>query len=366
MFSIILNSIRSYFRSGTNIFMTVFFPTVCVFLLGTFLEKIEVSDTAVGKVSIVYSSENGDAFSAAAFDGFVEGLESENALTAEKVTAEEAKSFDSSVYSAAVVLDEFDITVFNGTDRIKNRAVKAMFDSYSNTAAAYMAAAGADPMAVVSAKPSGEKLVQSKDLGTNRSMMDYYAVTMTVMIMFMGSCISGASSYTEEYDHCTIDRLRISRVSRLKIYFGKIIGHSPMILIQIASVMLSSTLLFGAEYCSTAGGNILLIAMFISVSFAVLAVGVLINLILPKIPAPAVLSPTLWTMMFLSGTFQKNIHVDGLSENLPPYAVQSAAFDLTVFSRSEKAVTVIIVSLAVFAVTVAVGAVKVSFRSKKV
>lgn len=366
MFSIILNSVRSYFRSGPNIFMTVFFPVVCVFLLGTFLERIEVSDQAVGELSIVYSSENGDMFSASAFESFIEGLESENALSAEKVTADEAESFDSSVYSAAVVLDGSDITVFNGTDRIKNRAVKAMFDSYSNTASAYMSAASIDPMAIAAAKSSGEKLVQSKDLGTNRSMMDYYAVTMTVMIMFMGSCISGASSYTEEYDYCTIDRLSVSSVRRLEIYFGKIIGHSPMILIQIASVMLSSTLLFGAEYCRTAGGNILLIAMFISVSFAALAVGVLINLTVPKIPAPAVLSPALWTMMFLSGTFQKNIHVDGLSERLPPYAVQSAAFDLTVFSRSEKAVTVIIVSLAVFAAAVAAGAVKVSFRSKNI
>jgi len=81
MFSIILNSVRSYFRSGPNIFMTVFFPMVCVFLLGTFLERIEVSDQTVGELSIVYSSENGDMFSAAAFDGFIEGLESEKAFS---------------------------------------------------------------------------------------------------------------------------------------------------------------------------------------------------------------------------------------------------------------------------------------------
>ncbi|MDE7279132.1 MAG: ABC transporter permease, partial [Oscillospiraceae bacterium] len=174
------------------------------------------------------------------------------------------------------------------------------------------------------------------------------------------------SAYTEEYDFFTIDRLNISTVSKSKIYFGKIIGNMPMIIIQIASVILSSTLLFGAKYCNDPGLNLLLIAMFISVSLAVLSVGVLINLLWPKIPAPSVITPLMWVMMFLSGTFQKDIHINGFSEKLPIYAVQSAAFDLTVFSRTEKTVSVIIVSLITFAVTVAVGAVKVSVRSKNI
>lgn len=337
-----------------------------MFFLGTFLEKIEVSDEAVGELNIVYSTENRDAFSTASFENFIKGLESEAALTAEKVLAEEVKKFDSTVYSAAVLLDGADIVVYNGTDRIKNRTVKAMFDSYSKTASAYMSAAAVDPMALAEIKTSDESFVQHKDLGTNRSMMDYYAVTMAVMIMFMGSCIAGASSYTEEHEFCTMSRLNISTVSKTKIYFGKIIGNLPMVIIQVASVMLASTLLFGAKYCKSVWLNLLLIAMFISVSLAALAVGVLINLFLPKIPAPAVLTPALWTMMFLSGTFQKDIHIDGFSEHLPPYAVQSAAFDLTVFSRTEKAVSTIIVSLIIFAVIVSVGAVKVSVRSKNV
>ena len=366
MLSIILNSVRSFLRSGPNLFFTIFFPSVCVFFLGTFLEKVEASDYAVGELSIAYSSESGDMFSASAFENFIQGLVSEGTLDAEKVSAEEVKNFDSSVYSAAVLLDGADITVYNGTDSIKNRAVKAMFDSYSKTASAYMSAVSVNPMSLTSISLSGESFVQSKDLGTNRSMMDYYAVTMAVMIMFMGSCISGATTYTEEHELSTINRLDISLVSKIQIYFGKIIGNLPMVIIQIAAVMLASTVFFGAKYCKSLGLNLLLIAMFVSVSLAALAVGVLINLFLPKIPATSVIMPLLWVMMFLSGTFQKDIHIDGFSEYLPPYAVQSAAFDLTVFSRTEKAVGIIIVSLITFAVTVAVGAVKVSVRSKSV
>ncbi|MDE6763988.1 MAG: ABC transporter permease [Oscillospiraceae bacterium] len=347
-------------------FFTIFFPSVCVFFLGTFLEKVEASDGAVGELSVVYSVENGDMFSASAFENFIHGLESDGTLTTEKVSEMEAQNFDSDVCSASVVLDGSDIVIYKGKDRIKNRTVKAIFDSYSKTASAYMSAAAVDPMALTGIKLSGESFIQSKDLGTNRSMMDYYAVTMAVMIIFMGSCISGASAYTEEYDFFTIDRLNISTVSKSKIYFGKIIGNMPMIIIQIASVILSSTLLFGAKYCNAPGLNLLLIAMFISVSLAALSVGVLINLLWPKIPAPSVITPLMWVMMFLSGTFQKDIHINGFSEKLPIYAVQSAAFDLTVFSRTEKTVSVIIVSLITFAVIVAAGAVKVSVRSKNI
>ncbi|MCM1024329.1 MAG: ABC transporter permease [Prevotella sp.] len=346
-------------------FFTIFFPSVCVFLLGTFLEKIDVSDSAVGELNIAYSTENGDVFSAAAFEGFLKGLAGENVISAEKVSAEEAESFDSAVYSAAVVLDGSDMVIYNGTDRIKNRTVKAMLDSYGKTASSYMAAAAVDPMAPLKIKTSGGNFVQHKDLGTNRSMMDYYAVTMAVMIMFMGSCISGSTAYTDEHELSTISRLNISTVSKTKIYFGKIIGSLPMVMIQIASVMLASTLLFGAEYCKSFGLNVLLAAMFLSVSLAALAAGILLNLFFPKIPAPAVIQPALWTMMFLSGTFQRNIYIEGLSDKLPPYLIQSAAFDLTVFSRTEKAVSATVVSLVIFAAVVGVGAIKVSVRSKK-
>lgn len=375
MLSIILNEVRSFLRSGSNLFFTVFFPCACVFFLGTFLESVEVSDEAVGELKLAYCVDGGDVYSAAAFEEFISSLVNEGVLSAEKVSADKISGFSAEAYSAAVELNGSDIVIHSGRDKIKNRTVKAVFDSYTRTAAAYMSAAAVNPAALADVRISGssgsegsdgegESFVIHRDLGTNRSMMDYYAVTMTVMILFMGSCIRGAGVYEDEHTNFTISRLDASPVSRTAVFFGKIIGSLPMVLIQILSVMLVSTLLFGAHYCNTVSGNLLLAAMFIIVSLAALSVGVFLNLIFPRIPAGLLIMPLLWLAMFFSGTFAMDIHVPGLTECMPMYLIQRAAFDLTVFGRTGKALRVIAVSVAVFAVMLVLGRFKANAGRK--
>ena len=373
MLSIILNEVRSFLRSGSNLFFTVFFPCACVFFLGTFLESVEVSDEAVGELKLAYCVDGGDVYSAAAFEEFISSLVNEGVLSAEKVSADKISGFSAEAYSAAVELNGSDIVIHSG--KIKNRTVKAVFDSYTRTAAAYMSVAAVNPAALADVRISGssgsggsdgdgESFVTHRDLGTNRSMMDYYAVTMTVMILFMGSCIRGAGVYEDEHTNFTISRLDASPVSRTAVFFGKIIGSLPMVLIQILSVMLVSTLLFGAHYCNTVSGNLLLAAMFIIVSLAALSVGVFLNLIFPRIPAGLLIMPLLWLAMFFSGTFAMDIHVPGLTECMPMYLIQRAAFDLTVFGRTGKALRVIAVSVAVFAVMLVLGRFKANAGRK--
>lgn len=375
MLSIILNEVRSFLRSGSNLFFTVFFPCACVFFLGTFLESVEVSDEAVGELKLAYCVDGGDVYSAAAFEEFISSLVNEGVLSAEKVSADKISGFSAEAYSAAVELNGSDIIIHSGRDKIKNRTVKAVFDSYTRTAAAYMSVVAVNPAALADVRISGssgsggsdgdgESFVTHRDLGTNRSMMDYYAVTMTVMILFMGSCIRGAGVYEDEHTNFTISRLDASPVSRTAVFFGKIIGSLPMVLIQILSVMLVSTLLFGAHYCNTVSGNLLLAAMFIIVSLAALSVGVFLNLIFPRIPAGLVIMPLLWLAMFFSGTFAMDIHVPGLTECMPMYLIQRAAFDLTVFGRTGKALRVIEVSVAVFAVMLVLGRFKANAGRK--
>lgn len=376
MFNIILNEVRSFLRSGSNLFFTVFFPCACVFFLGTFLESVEVSDEAVGEIKLTYCADGGDAYYAAAFEEFICSLVNEGVLSAEKVNADKISGFtmvestmvESAMadYSAAVELVGSDIIIYSGRDDIKNRTVKAIFDGYDRTVAAYMSIAAVNPAALADVRISdNDSFVVHKDLGTNRSMMDYYAVTMAVMILFMGSCIRGAGVYEDEHTNFTISRLDASPVSRTAVFFGKIIGSLPMVLIQILSVMLVSTLLFGAHYCNTVSGNLLLAAMFITASLAALSVGVFLNLIFPRIPAGLVIMPALWLAMFFSGTFAMDIHVPGLTECMPMYIIQRAAFDLTVFGRTEKVLRVITVSMSIFAVMLVLGRFKANAGRKK-
>lgn len=384
MLSVILNEVRSFLRSGSNLFFTVFFPCACVFFLGTFLESVETSDKAVGELKIAWCADGGDLYSVAAFEEFINSLEREGVLSAEKVSADKisgitmaqyATAYDTMPYyggedySAAVELDGSDIVIYCGQDKIKNRTVKAIFESYERIAGAYMSVAAVNPAALADIRTSGSSgngssLVIHKDLGTNRSMMDYYAVTMTVMILFMGSCIRGSGTYEDEHENFTINRLDASPVSRTAVFFGKIIGSMPMVLIQVMAVMLASTLLFGAHYCNSVSGNVLLAAMFITVSLAALSVGVFLNLIFPHIPSGIVIMPVLWLAMFFSGTFAMDIYIPGLTECMPMYIIQRAAFDLTVFGRTGKAVRVIAVSLVIFAVMLVMGRFKANAGRK--
>lgn len=364
MKNIIINQFRAFLRSGGGLFFTLFFPSICTFFLGTFLEKVQVSDYAVGEINLAYCIESADGISAASFENFIKGLDKDGVISAEKVSPENIeKAAENS--SAAVTLNGSDITIYLGSDNIKNRTVKALFDSYVQMSGAYMSAVSVNPMSILNIDTNTEdSFVREKDFGKTRTMMDYYAVSMAVMIVFMGSCMGGASAYSDEHTNCTMNRLTASPVSRMKIYIGKIIGSMPMLILQIVAIMLTSTLLFGASYCSTVGGNILLAVMLICCSMAALAAGMLLNLLLPKVPAPAILMPVIWMMLFYSGVFAKDVTIEGFSDVLPPYKMNQAAADLTTFSRPEKALQIIVYALIIFAVLVLIGALKVNIRRK--
>jgi ABC-2 type transport system permease protein len=76
----------------------------------------------------------------------------------------------------------------------------------------------------------------------------------------------------------------------------------------------------------------------------------------PYMPLMAIL----WVSLFLSGTFNKDTSIDGLTEHMPARLIQDAAFDLTVFGRDGKLLSVVAVCAVVSAVAAAVGAMLLS------
>lgn len=362
MLQVFLNAVRSCFRSGTTIFFSILFPSLCTFFLGTLLEKLEISDDIVGEINLAYCIESDD-YSANAFEEFILSLDEENVINAEKVGAEELENA-AEKYSAAVEFNGSEITIHNGKTAVQNRTVKALMDGYNQNAAAYMSVAEKNPQALANIEITDESLVVPKDFGRKRTMMDYYAVAMTVVIIFFGAMISGAEAYHDEYASKTINRLNVSSVSPTKVYFGKIVGLLPLVFVQVSVVMCVSTLFFGAHFCATLGENLLLFAMFICASLATLAVGVCLNLLFPKMQTWAVLMPINWVMLFFSGAFEASLTIKGVSEYLPPNVIMEAAFDLTVFGRTERVLGVSLWSLVIFAALMLIGWIKVNTRRK--
>lgn len=361
---LILNEIRSFFRTPYVVFLSLLFPSLCTFLLGTLLEGVMDSDNVVGDISIAYRVE--ESVSAKAFEEFIVSLEKESVLTAEKVDEIPEKPGD---YSAMVELTGSEITIYNGADAIKNRTVKALIDGFNQTAGAYTAVAVNNPQAMAEISLPDEDFTTPKDFGRTRTMMDYYAVAMAVVIVVFGAIMGGSSAYTDERNNNTLMRLDGAPVGKTTVYFAKIIGSIPMILLQSAAVMIISTVCFGAHYCASLAENLLLFAMFVCSSLAILPVGILLDLFIRGRALMPILMVTSWTMLFFSGAFQPDINFGVFSEYLPPRIILNAAFDLTVFSRTGQTVSVIAWSLVIFAVLIFIGWIKVStegLRRKKV
>ena len=204
--------------------------------------------------------------------------------------------------------------------------------------------------------------IKEKDVDFSRSMIDYYAVTMLVMIIFMSASIGGANIIYEGRKTGTLSRMMISPKNRTNLYIQTALSSLPQTFIQALAVMIPSVFIFGAHYSDNMNDNIILFVMFVAVGAAIGSAFTLIGIFIKSNPS-MVIMPIMWVLMFISGTFSKEIYIKGVTERMPIWLIQNAAFDLTVFGNNEKAVTVMIVSAII--VVLATGAGAFLFRRKR-
>ena len=70
----------------------------------------------------------------------------------------------------------------------------------------------------------------------------------------------------------------------------------------------------------------------------------------------ATIMPVNWVMMFVSGTYSKEIFIDGVTQAMPIYQLQEAAFDLAIFGRYERANTIIAACIVITVIMLVIGA----------
>lgn len=362
MLSLIIKQIREYFRSPVNVFMGLLFPVLLVFFLGTMLQNLDIADYDIGEISVQYSVSETDEQSGKAFAEFLDNIDM---IKAEKNNdiQNALKLTDSGDTDAYIELKNGEIVLHKGRNDIVNRALSSVLNSYIAVSDTYYKIASTDPSLLMNIDADTEKsFVEQEGLGVTRSMMDYYAVSMAVMMIFMSHMMMGCTAFKDEEKIFTMSRLYLSPLGRTKLFFGKLIGILPSAVISNAVIMLLSAFVFGARYCDNFIGNLLLFLLFSCCSMAATAVGMLIGIII-KIPAEGVIIPLAWSLLFFSGSFSKEIFLEGFSDKLPPYIVQQAAFRLTLYGESDSALAVIAVCLAVTVLVSLIGA--VIFRHKK-
>jgi ABC-2 type transport system permease protein len=376
MFELMLYFFRTGFREKSTLFFCLVFPVMMVFILGNMLAELDNPDERIGTIRIVYCLEEEGSF--ATGEGLGSGLSQTETtavqtfidLLAEHGGIEVAKGSNPDSAKRAVNIGDADaamifgtplnVEVTEGEDVIKNRAVKLIAQGFAREYAAYRAAALSNPEAFMKLAMQGipdfaAQLSEDKDLGVSRSMIDYYAVTMIVMIIFMGGGIGGATMTFIARQDGSLRRMTASPRGRGRLFIESVFGTLPQSILQAGVVMVLSTLFFGAHYAKTWQGNLFLFGFFILLGIAVSAVFMLVGLFVrvnPYVPLLAII----WALLFVSGSFSKEMYIEGFSEYLPMNIAQTAVFDLTMFGRPGQLLLVAAVSGIVLLAACMVGA----------
>ena len=397
MLALFKQNILSMSRDKGTLFFTAVFPVLMVFILGTMLSSLDNPDTVIDTMDIAYYVDTDDPQIQATTQEIVtqfDAIDQVNFIAAES-PARASEQLAAGEISAFIVFSKpFGIEVFDGMDKTQNKAVHAIFTSVSRTygcVATVMGAAmaGADkdaapaaasapgpegaasgaggpaaapaPAAQAPAAPdlsalSDTSRVQEKTFGISRSMMDYYAITMIVMMFFMGSFMGGAMSFYQDRRNGTLRRVLVSPLRRSSVFLQYMASLIPMNLVQVLMVMVVSTTVFGAHYAATWQLNMLLFVMLLLTGLASSSVSLIIGIFVRVNPS-LVLMPVMWPLLFICGTFSKEINIPNVSQWLPPSLIQNAAFDLTLFGKTTPSLWVMAVSAVLIVASALVGSV---------
>ena len=342
---------RGFYRQKANLFFTVFFPSILVFILGTLLEQWNISEYEIPEMRVAYVAEEGYP----AFEQFLEEMETEGLLAVDRVPEKEAAlERVGESYVAVIVYEpqERRIDIYQGSDSVADRALHAILEGYSGLERAVFLSVQSGVMPDME---SGADYVRPKNLGVERSMIDYYAVAMLVMILFMAGCIGGSTQIYEFRKNGLYRRVVASPAGKVKVFCLMVLGNLPMVAVEIGAVMLCSVVLFGAHYGKTLTDNLALLLFFGIAGMTLVAFGSIVGTVV-RVNPTAVMMPLSWAILFFAGSFAR-IKIDGITQLMPAWQIQEAVFDLTLFGNYGRLLRVGGVCVICFAIFVAVGAV---------
>jgi ABC-2 type transport system permease protein len=358
-------------------FFSLIFPIIMVASLGNLLANLDNPDASIGEIKIAYYAQ-ADGEAARASGVFADALEQMDGIGLSEEKSEDAAKqsvADRDVDAAMIFTNDADVKVYEGGNDVKNRTVSMIAKGFARESAAYTAAytttAAEDPGKLqeltdkLAARSTDREALTTdrKFGGRSQSMMDFYAVTMIIMICFMGGGIGGASTMYLTRREGLLRRLAASPKRSSAIFSGNVLVYVPVSVSQTLVIMLLSTLLFGARYAATFAENLLFFAFCVLLGTTVAAVCMLLGLFMktnPYMPLMAIM----WTLLFVSGSFNKEINIPGVSEYLPMNIMNRAAFDLTLFGKSGPTLT-IMAALAVILAASCLGGSLILKRKEK-
>lgn len=351
---ILIKELKYFIRDRVNLFFLVAFPAILIYLLGNMLEQIDVAEYPIGTIMVEYRLENMNSVQRQSIDLFLKNLNDGKSMvfTENNLVENSKKKIGEGKITALIIFHQNEIEIYEGKEDIKNRTVYALMNGFVQSKKAIQAIRTVKPMNLNTVQVN-QSFVQEKEYNMNRTMLDYYGISMIIMMVCIG-IIAGASDWMGERQNKTINRLFLSPISRKSIFIQKILGLLPQTALQISILMIICVVFFKVNYASTILGNILLFLYLFFSMIAFTSVGVLFGLFV-KVNPSVLFMPIIWVMLFVSGTFARPIYIEGVSNRMPAYILQQAAFDLTIFGKIDRIIQVMLIEAIVIAAVIIIG-----------
>ncbi len=155
-------------------------------------------------------------------------------------------------------------------------------------------------------------------------VMDYFGITMLMMMSFL-TCILGANSYSEEYRQKTINRLLVAKHSRFRIFIEKTVGLLLVAAFEIGVFLVIAKGIYKVSFATVRREEVAILLLAFVNSILMLFLGNVIGMIFRK-NTLMIIMPLFCIMMLFGGTFTGNLYIEGLSDWMPIYQLQMAAF----------------------------------------
>ncbi|MBO7744822.1 ABC transporter permease [Paenibacillus sp. MWE-103] len=247
-----VKEIKQHFRDYRTFIFMLGFPIVLMLVLGitltnAFVTELELSDIKVA----VHDASSGDL--SQAFGGFEKQLASTGIAFVPLKDGENGRAaVEDNQYTAYVEVTDAGISQYGSSrDTVESGIVQGMLNAFADKYNAAAAVARTDPAKVgeLLADADGGSYLKDESIAADRTpgSMDYYALSMTVMVGLWGAMSAGGLLRSEAVRGTGI-RLVSAPIRRGEIYVGKVLGNVVSNSLCILAIIFFSKWVFKAYW----------------------------------------------------------------------------------------------------------------------
>lgn len=322
------------FRDRKSLLLQLVFPVVLILILGTALNDI-FAPKKYGKIDVYYMNNDEGDF----------GLEFNKFLSNEKIqellNLKEADSYEvakdevdkGEITGFIFVPEDFSKSILEGEkgnievitsgfSQGGSSVIKNIIESYENAFNGVQAVYRVGGQPVEYKKQSNIEEMPISYTGKIPRAIDYYAVTMLVMIIMYGMDMGNYSLGEDKNQHTDI-RIKSSSTRSYKIFVGKTMGHILTLFIQGVLIIAFTKFVYKANW----SGNLFvtLLTLFVLAVFTI-ALGMFFYSIFRNTRAASgIISVVIPVFTFISGGYIKTSFLGPSVEKLSVIAPNSLA-----------------------------------------